>query len=97
MRLHFGNTGSVGEVGGAGTAAAITGARGTGRVGAEPGAAAGLPGSDRTYLSATSGMVYRSQTERAARIQELSAAVNSGTYQISPAVLSRSIVHSMFA
>ena len=49
-------------------------------------------GGDRITLSATSGIINRFAVNRSERIEQLSAAVGAGTYQVSSLDLSRRLV-----
>jgi hypothetical protein len=88
MRLHLDTTNS-----GANAVAAGTGATPGERTNRAGGASDGFS-TDRIAVSGTSQAWAASFLERAARIQQLTADVRSGTYQVSSAAVSQSIVAS---
>jgi anti-sigma28 factor (negative regulator of flagellin synthesis) len=54
--------------------------------------AAGNSGSDRIQISGTASLVAASASERSARVDQLKAAVQNGTYQPDSTLTSRAIV-----
>lgn len=50
------------------------------------------PGSDRTSISGAASLLAASASNRATRIEQLSAAVQAGTYQPSSSAISHAIV-----
>ncbi len=86
MRLQFGTNGTAATgIAPPGLESAPTGNRTVAR----PDTAGG---GDRITLSATSGIINRFAVSRSERIEQLSAAVGSGTYQVSSLDLSRRLV-----
>jgi anti-sigma28 factor (negative regulator of flagellin synthesis) len=49
-------------------------------------------GQDSSYVSGTSNILMNAGSDRAARIQQLTALVQSGSYQVSSSDISRSMV-----
>lgn len=90
MRLHLDTT----------NAGASTGAPGAGAIGNpggrtnDAGGAGDGASPDRVAVSGASRAWAASFSDRAARIQQLTAAVRNGTYSVSSAALSQSIVAS---
>jgi anti-sigma28 factor (negative regulator of flagellin synthesis) len=90
MRLHLDSVaGGSPETSGAGQTAGA-GLSGSSRAGSRQSNPAAFP--DSVSISDTGSVIARNAADRASRIEQLTASVRAGSYQVSSSVLSSAIV-----